>query len=84
MSLKISDFTEPTLVIFFCCRSYYGKGGDCQICKKCKSQTHITKDWIPFCEEELKPREGLEFANLEECEKCYKSYTHHVDFSVRK
>jgi len=35
-------------------------------------------------EEELKLREGLEFSNLEEYEKFYKSYAHHVGFSVRK
>jgi len=32
----------------------------------------------------LKPKEGLEFANLEECEKFYKAYAHHVAFSIRK
>ncbi|KAJ8437657.1 hypothetical protein Cgig2_028595 [Carnegiea gigantea] len=58
--------------------------GEYQTPKKCKSPTYIIKVWIPFCEEELKPREGLEFANLEECEKFYKSYTHHVGFSVHK
>jgi len=29
---------------------------------------HVIKDGYPFCEEELKPRQGLEFINLEECE----------------
>ena len=52
--------------------------------EKCKSPTHVVKEWMPICEEELKPREGLEFANLEECEKFYKSYAHHVGFSIRK
>ncbi|KAJ8427587.1 hypothetical protein Cgig2_006651 [Carnegiea gigantea] len=57
---------------------------ECQTPEKYKSPTHIIKEWIPFCEEELKPREGLEFANLKECEKFYKFYAHHVGFSVRK
>ena len=39
--------------------------GETQMPEKFKSPTHITKEWIPFCEEELKPREGLEFANLD-------------------
>lgn len=38
----------------------------------------------PFCAEELKPKEGLEFSNLEQCENFYKSYTHNVGFSLRK
>jgi len=42
------------------------------------------KEWIPICEEELKQREGLEFANLKECEKFYKSYAHFIDFSIHK
>ena len=41
--------------------------------KKCKSPMHVVKEWIPICDEQLKPREGLEFANLEECENFYKS-----------
>jgi len=32
----------------------------------------------------LKSKEGLEFADLEECEKFYKVYAHHVGFSIRK
>jgi len=51
---------------------------------ECKSPTHVIKEWLPFCEDELKPRQGLEFMNLEECEKFYKSHAHHVGFSVRK
>jgi len=51
---------------------------------ECKSPMHVIKEWLPFCEEELKPKQGLEFGNLEECEKFYKSYTHHVGFSVHK
>ncbi|KAJ8427905.1 hypothetical protein Cgig2_012241 [Carnegiea gigantea] len=58
--------------------------GEIQMPEKFKSPTHITKQWIPFCEEELKPREGLEFANLSKCEKFYRSYAHHVRFSIRK
>ena len=41
--------------------------------EKCKSPTHVVKKWIPICEEELKPREGFEFVNLEESEKLYSS-----------
>ncbi|KAJ8434660.1 hypothetical protein Cgig2_030046 [Carnegiea gigantea] len=33
--------------------------------------------WLPFCKEELKLEEGLEFLNLDEYEKFFKSYTHH-------
>ena len=44
----------------------------------------VVKEWLPFCEEELKPTQGLRFANLEDCEKFCKSYAHHVGFSVRK
>ncbi|KAJ8441658.1 hypothetical protein Cgig2_019045 [Carnegiea gigantea] len=47
-----------------------------------KSPTRIIKEWAPICEEELKPKEGLEFDNLDECERFYKNYTH--GFSVRK
>ena len=57
---------------------------ECQTPAKWKSPKHISKEWIPICEDELKPREGLEFANLDECEKFYKTYAHHVGFSVRK
>ncbi|KAL2905493.1 Protein FAR1-RELATED SEQUENCE 5 [Bienertia sinuspersici] len=32
----------------------------------------------------MKSKEGLEFDNLEECEKFYKTYAHHVGFSVHK
>ncbi|KAJ8444809.1 hypothetical protein Cgig2_034044 [Carnegiea gigantea] len=52
--------------------------------EQCKSPAHVIKEWLPFCEEELKPKQGLEFSNLEECEKFYKSYAHHMGFSVRK
>ncbi|KAJ8430633.1 hypothetical protein Cgig2_026378 [Carnegiea gigantea] len=58
--------------------------GVCQTPEKCRSPAHIIKELMPFCEEGLKPREGLECANLEECEKFYKSYTHHVGFSFHK
>lgn len=34
--------------------------------EKCKSPTRDVKEWTPFCEDELKPKEGLEFANLKE------------------
>ncbi|KAJ8437846.1 hypothetical protein Cgig2_000400 [Carnegiea gigantea] len=52
--------------------------------QECKSPTHVIKEWPPFCEEELKPKQELEFAILEECEKFYKSSAHHVGFSVHK
>ncbi|KAJ8438593.1 hypothetical protein Cgig2_031342 [Carnegiea gigantea] len=52
--------------------------------EQCKSPMHVVKEWIPFCEEELKPKQDLEFSNFKECEKFYKSYAHHVGFSVRK
>jgi len=32
----------------------------------------------------LKPKEGSAFADLEECEKFYKTYAHHVGFSIPK
>jgi len=50
---------------------------------ECKS-SHVIKEWLPFSEDELKPRQGLEFMNLEECDKFYESYPHHVGFSVHK
>ncbi|KAJ8422678.1 hypothetical protein Cgig2_025367 [Carnegiea gigantea] len=34
--------------------------------------------------EELKPKEGLKFSNLDKCEKFYKSYAHHIGFSICK
>ena len=52
--------------------------------EQCKTPTYVIKEWLPFYEEELKPKQGLEFSNLEECEKLYKSCAHHVGFSVRK
>jgi len=60
------------------------EGDQHQTPNKCKSPTHVVKEWIPICEDELKPREGLQFPNLEECEKFYKSYAHFVGFSIRK
>ena len=50
----------------------------------CKIPTHVIKKWFPFCKEDLKPKQGLEFSNLEECEKFYKSYAHHIGFTVHK
>ena len=44
----------------------------------------LSKSGSPFCEEELKPKEGFEFSNLEECENFYKSSAHNVGFSIRK
>ena len=44
---------------------------------------HVVKELIPIYDEELKPREGLEFANLEECENFYKSYAYFIGFSTR-
>ena len=60
------------------------EGEQHQMLEKCQSPKHVIKEWLPFCEEEFKPKEGLEFANLEECEKFYKSYAHHIGFSIRK
>lgn len=54
-----------------------------QLTKNAK-KTHVIKEWFPFHEEEVKPKQGLEFSNLEECEKFYKSYAHYAGFSVRK
>ncbi|KAJ8421545.1 hypothetical protein Cgig2_028294 [Carnegiea gigantea] len=55
------------------------KGGE-----NCNSPMCVIREWVPFCEEELKSKEGLEFPNLDEYEKFYKSYAHHVGFSIRK
>ena len=52
--------------------------------KKCRSLVQVIKEWLPVCEEEVKPKVGLQFGNLEECEKFYKSYTHLVGFSIHK
>ena len=60
------------------------EGKQHQTPEKFRSPTHVVKEWIPICEEELKPKEGLEFANLEECENFYKSYAHFIGFSIRK
>ncbi|KAJ8421659.1 hypothetical protein Cgig2_000612 [Carnegiea gigantea] len=29
------------------------------IYEECKSPTHVVKEWLPFCEEELKPTQGV-------------------------
>ncbi|KAJ8420310.1 hypothetical protein Cgig2_024261 [Carnegiea gigantea] len=52
--------------------------------EKFKCVTHFIKEWPPICVEELKPKEGLEFDNLDECERFYKTYALHVGFIVRK
>ncbi|KAJ8445970.1 hypothetical protein Cgig2_001288 [Carnegiea gigantea] len=52
--------------------------------KKCRSPVQAIKEWLPLYEEELKAKVGLQFGNLEECEKFYKYYAHHVGFSVRR
>ncbi|KAL2901657.1 Protein FAR1-RELATED SEQUENCE 5, partial [Bienertia sinuspersici] len=49
---------------------------------KCKLPMSTITEWVPACEENMKPKEGLEFNSLEECEKFYKTYAHHVGFSV--
>ncbi|CAH9127167.1 unnamed protein product [Cuscuta epithymum] len=41
-------------------------------------------EWVPVSEEDFKPEVGREFENLELSEKFYKTYAHHVGFSVRK
>ncbi|XP_021856651.2 protein FAR1-RELATED SEQUENCE 5-like [Spinacia oleracea] len=60
------------------------QGGENETPNKCRSPMSIIKEWVPVCEEDLKPKEGMEFDNLEECEKFYKKYAHQVGFSVRK
>ncbi|KAJ8430593.1 hypothetical protein Cgig2_001678 [Carnegiea gigantea] len=52
--------------------------------EKYKSPVQVIKEWLPLWEEELKPKEGLQFSSLEECEKFYKPYAHHVGFSGHK
>ena len=52
--------------------------------EKFKCAAHFIKEWAPICVEELKPKEGLEFDNLDECERFYKTYAHHAGFIVRK
>ena len=52
--------------------------------KKYRSPVQVIKELLTLCEEKLKPKVGLQFDNLEECEKFYKSYAHHIRFSVRK
>jgi len=42
----------------------------------------VNKECLPVCEDELKPKEELPIAELEECEKFYKTYIHHVGFSI--
>ncbi|XP_021743201.1 protein FAR1-RELATED SEQUENCE 5-like [Chenopodium quinoa] len=49
-----------------------------------ENHMEIVKEWVPMCEDELKPKIGMEFESLEEGEKFYKNYAHHVEFSVRK
>ena len=50
---------------------------------KFKSPTKVIKEWVLAREEELLPKEGLVFDNLQQCENFYKTYPHHVRFSVR-
>ena len=49
-----------------------------------QNPAQVIKEWAPFCDDDLKPKEELEFINLEECEKFYKTYAHHVGFSIHK
>ena len=38
------------------------EGEQHQTPEKCKSPTYAIKEWVPVCEEGLKPKQGLEFA----------------------
>ncbi|XP_056696076.1 uncharacterized protein [Spinacia oleracea] len=60
------------------------QGGENMTPNKCRSPMSVIKEWVPVCEDDLNPKEGMEFDNLEECEKFYKKYAHQVGFSVRK
>ncbi|XP_056695623.1 protein FAR1-RELATED SEQUENCE 5-like [Spinacia oleracea] len=60
------------------------QGGENETPNKCRSPMSVIKEWVPVCEDDLKPKEGMEFDNLEEYEKFYKKYAHQVGFSVRK
>lgn len=51
---------------------------------RAKGHIEIIKEWVPTCEEDLKPKIGMEFESLDEGENFYKNYAHHVGFSVRK
>jgi len=62
----------------------HGQGEQHQMPKKCKSPMGVIKEWLPVCEDEFKLKGGLQFADLEECEKFYKTYAHHVGFNIRK
>ena len=50
------------------------EGEQHQTPEKCKSPMVVIKEWLPVCEDELKPKEELVFADLEECEKFYKTF----------
>ena len=45
---------------------------------------NTSDEWVPMCDEELKPVIGKVFTTLEEGENFYKWYAHIVGFSVRK
>jgi len=49
-----------------------------------RSPMKLVKEWVPACEERFLPKEGLVFDTLEQCENFYKTYAHHVGFSIRK
>ncbi|KAJ8437467.1 hypothetical protein Cgig2_012907 [Carnegiea gigantea] len=64
---------------------YYGlinkKDNNIRLQRNSRAQ-HV---WAPICEEELKSKEGLEFDNLDECERFYRTYTHlYASLLVRK
>ncbi|CAK8532880.1 unnamed protein product [Lathyrus sativus] len=40
-------------------------------------------EWVPNCDDALKPKIGQVFDTLEEGGEFYKKYAHHVGFSVR-
>uniref|UniRef100_A0A7C8Z4H0 Uncharacterized protein n=1 Tax=Opuntia streptacantha TaxID=393608 RepID=A0A7C8Z4H0_OPUST len=66
--LQIPLASLSTLQVVFSLSNPKSSSGDEMesIHEECKSPTHIIKEWLPFCEDELKPREGLEFMNLED------------------
>ncbi|KAJ8453240.1 hypothetical protein Cgig2_008124 [Carnegiea gigantea] len=70
----LPETSQPDMAGYYNMEAAHEEGEQHQTPRKCQSPKH----------EEFKPKEGLEFANLEECEKFYKSYAHHVGFSIHK
>ncbi|KNA23531.1 hypothetical protein SOVF_024090 [Spinacia oleracea] len=42
------------------------QGGENMTPNKCRSPMSVIKEWVPVCEDDLNPKEGMEFDNLEE------------------